>query len=213
MFSESTAPVSAHPAVELFVAQAPGPAGNLLLVIHGCPDWDHTHLKEPLSRLAGRYWVILPGPGRIRRRADPHCPCHGDRRSRPHDPRRPASGMARRSYRLPFLTVKPSKDGRQTAVDRQFQPKQRDYSLLTSTISRSGIRTTAKGLWTTSSVDVSRGQEPKPLRADAWDRRSGISACMSLLEGSHGDGSFSVRIRPLYPVLPRAGARAFEMPG
>jgi pimeloyl-ACP methyl ester carboxylesterase len=52
--------VSAHPAVELFVAQTPGPAGNPLLVIHGGPDWDHTYLREPLSQLAGRRRVILP---------------------------------------------------------------------------------------------------------------------------------------------------------
>jgi pimeloyl-ACP methyl ester carboxylesterase len=46
--------------VELFVAQTPGPAGNPLLVIHGGPDWDHTYLREPLSRLAGRRRVIMP---------------------------------------------------------------------------------------------------------------------------------------------------------
>ncbi len=53
MFRESAVPVSAHPAVELFVAQTPGPAANPLLVIHGGPDWDHTYLREPLGRLAG----------------------------------------------------------------------------------------------------------------------------------------------------------------
>jgi pimeloyl-ACP methyl ester carboxylesterase len=60
VFSESTVPVSSRPAVELFVAQTPGPAGNPLLVIHGGPDWDHTYLREPLSRLAGHHRVILP---------------------------------------------------------------------------------------------------------------------------------------------------------
>jgi len=60
VFSESTVPVSADPAVELFVAQSPGPARNPLLVIHGGPDWDHTYLREPLSQLAGRRRVILP---------------------------------------------------------------------------------------------------------------------------------------------------------
>lgn len=60
MFSESAVLVSTHPTVELFVAQTPGPAGSPLLVIHGGPDWDHTYLREPLSRLAGRHRVILP---------------------------------------------------------------------------------------------------------------------------------------------------------
>jgi pimeloyl-ACP methyl ester carboxylesterase len=60
VFCEGTVPVSARPAVELFVAQTPGPAGNPLLVIHGGPDWDHTYLREPLGQLAGRRRVILP---------------------------------------------------------------------------------------------------------------------------------------------------------
>jgi pimeloyl-ACP methyl ester carboxylesterase len=60
VFRERTVPVSARPAVELFVAQTPGPAGNPLLVIHGGPDWDHTYLREPLGELAGRRRVILP---------------------------------------------------------------------------------------------------------------------------------------------------------
>jgi pimeloyl-ACP methyl ester carboxylesterase len=60
VFRERTVPVSARPAVELFVAQTPGPAGNPLLVIHGGPDWDHTYLREPLGQLAGRRRVILP---------------------------------------------------------------------------------------------------------------------------------------------------------
>jgi pimeloyl-ACP methyl ester carboxylesterase len=60
VFTESAVTVSADPAVDLFVAQAAGPAGNTLLVIHGGPDWDHTYLREPLSRLAGRHRLILP---------------------------------------------------------------------------------------------------------------------------------------------------------
>lgn len=60
MFCESAVTVSADPAVELFVAETPVPTGNALLVIHGGPDWDHTYLREPLSRLAGRHRVILP---------------------------------------------------------------------------------------------------------------------------------------------------------
>jgi pimeloyl-ACP methyl ester carboxylesterase len=60
VFCEGTVPVSARPAVELFVAQTPGPAANPLLVIHGGPDWDHTYLREPLGQLAGRRRVILP---------------------------------------------------------------------------------------------------------------------------------------------------------
>lgn len=60
MFSKSTVPVSADPAVELFVAQTPGPPRNPLLVIHGGPDWDHTYLREPLIQLAGARRVILP---------------------------------------------------------------------------------------------------------------------------------------------------------
>ena len=60
VFCEGMVTVSARPAVELFVAQTPGPAGNPLLVIHGGPDWDHTYLREPLGQLAGRRRVILP---------------------------------------------------------------------------------------------------------------------------------------------------------
>jgi pimeloyl-ACP methyl ester carboxylesterase len=60
VFCASAVTVSADPVVELFVAQTPGPAGNALLVIHGGPDWDHTYLREPLSRLAGRHRLILP---------------------------------------------------------------------------------------------------------------------------------------------------------
>ena len=60
MFTESVVAVSAEPAVELFVAQPPGPAERTLLVIHGGPDWDHTYLREPLAELAGRHRVVLP---------------------------------------------------------------------------------------------------------------------------------------------------------
>lgn len=60
MFREGTVPVGADPFVELFVASTAGPTGRTLLVIHGGPDWDHSYLREPLSRLAGRHRVVLP---------------------------------------------------------------------------------------------------------------------------------------------------------
>jgi pimeloyl-ACP methyl ester carboxylesterase len=44
----------------LCVAQSEGPADRALLVIHGGPDWDHSYLREPLDRLAGRHRLILP---------------------------------------------------------------------------------------------------------------------------------------------------------
>ena len=59
MFSQRIVAVSTEPAVELFVAQTPGPAERTLLVIHGGPDWDHTYLREPLAQLAGHRRVIL----------------------------------------------------------------------------------------------------------------------------------------------------------
>ena len=46
--------------MRLFVAQSQGPADRALLVIHGGPDWDHSYLREPLDRLAGRHRLILP---------------------------------------------------------------------------------------------------------------------------------------------------------
>jgi pimeloyl-ACP methyl ester carboxylesterase len=46
--------------VTLFTAVSPGPADRTLLVIHGGPDWDHTYLREPIARLAGRYRLVLP---------------------------------------------------------------------------------------------------------------------------------------------------------
>lgn len=46
--------------VTLFTAVSPGPANRTLLVIHGGPDWDHTYLREPIARLAGRYRLVLP---------------------------------------------------------------------------------------------------------------------------------------------------------
>jgi pimeloyl-ACP methyl ester carboxylesterase len=60
VWAESHIGVSADPAVRLFVAQSPGPADRALLVIHGGPDWDHSYLREPLDRLAGRHRLILP---------------------------------------------------------------------------------------------------------------------------------------------------------
>ncbi len=60
VWSERHVVVSAHPAVSLFVAQSQGPADRALLIIHGGPDWDHSYLREPLDRLAGRHRLILP---------------------------------------------------------------------------------------------------------------------------------------------------------
>ena len=60
VWAESHVVVSADPAVRLFVAQSQGPADRALLVIHGGPDWDHSYLREPLDRLAGRHRLILP---------------------------------------------------------------------------------------------------------------------------------------------------------
>lgn len=53
-------PVCRDPQVDLFVAQAGGPADRALLVVHGGPDWDHSYLREPLERLAGGHRLILP---------------------------------------------------------------------------------------------------------------------------------------------------------
>jgi pimeloyl-ACP methyl ester carboxylesterase len=52
--------VCADPVVDLFVEELPGPIGRPLLVIHGGPDWDHSYLRDPLVRLAGRHRVLLP---------------------------------------------------------------------------------------------------------------------------------------------------------
>lgn len=60
MWAESLAAVSADPAVRLFVAQAGGRTGRVVLVIHGGPDWDHSYLRDPVDRLAGRCRLILP---------------------------------------------------------------------------------------------------------------------------------------------------------
>ena len=60
LWTEDRVAVSADPAVRLFVAQSEGPADRALLVIHGGPDWDHSYLREPLDRLAGRHRLILP---------------------------------------------------------------------------------------------------------------------------------------------------------
>ncbi|GAA4957033.1 pimeloyl-ACP methyl ester carboxylesterase [Nonomuraea thailandensis] len=59
-FIESTVAVSGEPAVELFVARSAHPAGRAMLVIHGGPDWDHSYLRKPLDRLAGRHQLIMP---------------------------------------------------------------------------------------------------------------------------------------------------------
>ena len=60
MWAEGLITVSADPDVSLFVAQAGGPAGRAVLVIHGGPDWDHSYLREPLDRLAGPRRLVLP---------------------------------------------------------------------------------------------------------------------------------------------------------
>ncbi|WP_431963637.1 alpha/beta fold hydrolase [Actinacidiphila sp. bgisy160] len=60
MLEEILVPVSRDPAVRLFVAQAGRPSGAPLLVVHGGPDWDHTHLRRPLDRLAGHRRIVLP---------------------------------------------------------------------------------------------------------------------------------------------------------
>jgi pimeloyl-ACP methyl ester carboxylesterase len=60
VWAESHVTVSADPHVRLFVAQAEGPAERALLVIHGGPDGDHSYLREPVDRLAGRHHLILP---------------------------------------------------------------------------------------------------------------------------------------------------------
>jgi pimeloyl-ACP methyl ester carboxylesterase len=60
VWAEGRVVVSADPVVRLFVAQAGGRSGRAVLVIHGGPDWDHSYLREPLDRLAGRCRLILP---------------------------------------------------------------------------------------------------------------------------------------------------------
>jgi pimeloyl-ACP methyl ester carboxylesterase len=73
VWTERRVVVSADPAVRLFVAQSEGPADRALLVIHGGPDWDHSYLREPLDRLAGRHRLMVPdlrGCGRSTRGLD-----------------------------------------------------------------------------------------------------------------------------------------------
>lgn len=60
IFAESHVRVGDEPPVDLFMASTAGPADQILLVIHGGPDWDHTYLREPLSRLAGKRRLLLP---------------------------------------------------------------------------------------------------------------------------------------------------------
>jgi pimeloyl-ACP methyl ester carboxylesterase len=60
MFTEELVAVSRQPRVELFVARTTGPSHRTVLVIHGGPDWDHTYLREPLSRLAGTHRLVMP---------------------------------------------------------------------------------------------------------------------------------------------------------
>jgi pimeloyl-ACP methyl ester carboxylesterase len=45
--------------VTLHVEDVPGPAGRVLLVVHGGPDWDCSYLREPLVELADRTRVLL----------------------------------------------------------------------------------------------------------------------------------------------------------
>jgi pimeloyl-ACP methyl ester carboxylesterase len=59
VFTETLVQVAGEPRVELFTAQADGPADRALLVIHGGPDWDHSYLRDPLSRLAGEHRVVM----------------------------------------------------------------------------------------------------------------------------------------------------------
>jgi pimeloyl-ACP methyl ester carboxylesterase len=60
VWTERRVIVAADPGVELFVALSGGPPERAVLVIHGGPDWDHSYLREPLDRRAGRYRLILP---------------------------------------------------------------------------------------------------------------------------------------------------------
>ncbi|WP_369174919.1 alpha/beta fold hydrolase [Streptomyces sp. R28] len=60
MFTEELIAVSQQPCVELFVAQTTGPSHRTVLVIHGGPDWDHTYLREPLSKLARTHRLVMP---------------------------------------------------------------------------------------------------------------------------------------------------------
>lgn len=60
MFRERLIRVSTAPAVDLFTAVTVKPGKRTLLVVHGGPDWDHSYLREPLSRLSDVHRVVLP---------------------------------------------------------------------------------------------------------------------------------------------------------
>ena len=60
MPTETRIAVSAAPEAELFNVRTDGPTDRVLLAVHGGPDWDHTYLRDPLLRLAGRHRVLLP---------------------------------------------------------------------------------------------------------------------------------------------------------
>jgi pimeloyl-ACP methyl ester carboxylesterase len=60
VWTETPVTVCTDPQVDLFVARTSGPADAGVLTIHGGPDWDHSYLREPLDRLAGRHRLILP---------------------------------------------------------------------------------------------------------------------------------------------------------
>jgi pimeloyl-ACP methyl ester carboxylesterase len=52
--------VSLPSGVVLNSAMSSGPADRSLLALHGGPDWDHTYLREPLSRIAEHFRLVLP---------------------------------------------------------------------------------------------------------------------------------------------------------
>lgn len=63
MLTERPVRVAANPPVDLFLTEAGTPAhatGPPLLAVHGGPDWDHSYLRDPLTRLADQRRVLLP---------------------------------------------------------------------------------------------------------------------------------------------------------